>query len=623
PAPGGLGGPGRVVVSGDGRRAAVPRPGALTVVAVAPRRPLRAVEPPEGVIIVGTPGASLSADGKVLAYAGRGKDGKGEVVVWDVDKNEQLARVETAQAAPVFPLLSADGKTLATHGPPLPAPPLRDPHPTAPAPPPPPAPAVAPDVARAAQVWDVASGKELFKARVTGMGGLAVASAFSPDGSRLAVSAGDGPVDVWEVKTGRRVQTLLGRKGQGVRVAFSPDGKTVASVGPDYRIQRWAADGKPLEVTEAPPGILIAQVAGLAFADNERAIAWVTAAQFAVAWEAPTGRLLSPQMDHQAGVRSIAIPEGGKDLFTSGFDGRVFHWDFPTGRLNGDIQLRPARLPGQPLIRPTVNLSADATRAVWVTRSPSEVFDMSSGADLFVIPPPSAPPAGVSVTLSPDGMKVITACRSTDAARSGACVVWDLATQQRVAEFDIPTSTVTPIAALSPAGTRLAVLTSTPNPETGVPALLVTGFDVMTGKKLAAVENATAPGSLYMAVADETSAVVSSSTGRVWAVDFVAGRVELEIDKLPRPPGGEVATYGAVVFSPDGKRFAVGMAGEPLETYGVRVYDWPSGKPVQTFIAHPGPLMALRFGPDGRSPGSGAQAPSALLWDLTKPPGGM
>src|SRR5947208_3646194 len=80
----GIVGPGQVVVSADGKRAAVARPGALTVVDVADGKQLVAVKAPEGVIISGTPGVALSADGAVLAYGGRGQDAKGEVVVWHV-----------------------------------------------------------------------------------------------------------------------------------------------------------------------------------------------------------------------------------------------------------------------------------------------------------------------------------------------------------------------------------------------------------------------------------------------------------------------------------------------------------------------------------------------------------
>src|SRR5437016_1475690 len=62
----GIVGPGQVVVSADGKRAAVARPGSLNVVEVETGKLLLAVKAPDGVILTGTPGVSLSADGKVL-----------------------------------------------------------------------------------------------------------------------------------------------------------------------------------------------------------------------------------------------------------------------------------------------------------------------------------------------------------------------------------------------------------------------------------------------------------------------------------------------------------------------------------------------------------------------------
>lgn len=608
-------GPGRVVASADGKRAVVARAGQLAVVDAGTGRQILAVFPPGGAVLDGIPNACLSADGKVLAYGAKGQDDKGVVVVWDVDKNEQVARVETELVAPVAPALSRDGKTLVTHGPTPAAVKIVLPAPGDP--PAPPAPKVA-DAPRSAQVWEVKTSKELFKAEVTGMGGMVVASAFSPDGDRLAVSAADGPVDVWDVKAGKRSHTLLGRKGQGVRVAFSPDGKKVASIGPDYRTQMWADDGKPLGVTEAPPGTLVTQLSGFEFADNDRAVAWVTASQFCVAWEAPTGRLLSPLMDHTAGLRTIAFPEGGKDLFTSGMDGRVFRWDLPTGQLNEMVTLRPARLPGQLPVRPIVSLSADATRAAWL-RTPAEVFDVATGADLFTVPPPSAPPAAVSYTLSPDGLRMIAVSRPAEGRRTGSCAVWDLTTQRRVAEFEVPVSPTAPalappVGAMSPDNTRLVLLTS--KNTGGREAMLVVGYDLKTGKKLAEVDCDAPAGTAYPTAASDKSAVLTFTNGRVLVVDLVAGRVGEEIDRLPAR--GEAAMYCPPAFSPDGKLLAVGVMGDQPEAYGVRLYDWPRGKAVHTFMGHTAPVMVLQFSPDGKSLASGAQDTSVILWDLSK-----
>ena len=131
------------------------------------------------------------------------------------------------------------------------------------------------------------------------------------------------------------------------------------------------------------------------------------------------------------------------------------------------------------------------------------------------------------------------------------------------------------------------------------------------------MEDPGATGSVYLAAASETTAVLVTSGGRLWMVDYEAGLILPDIDKLPTR--GEAAVYCPVAFSADGKRFATGVVGDQLENYGVRVYDWPPGKgPTHTFMGHLGPVAGLRFTPDGKAVASGAQDTSVLLWDLSK-----
>ncbi len=604
----GIVGPGQVIVSADGKRAAVARPGAINVVEIASGREILGVKPPVGVVISGTPGIALSADGKILAFGGKGRDIRGEVVVLDVDNNEVLAQFETDQAAPVFVTLSRDGKTLVSYGPPAAAPTLT----------PAPKPKVEPpDSARTAQVWEVASGRELFKARVTGMGGNVVSAAFSPDADLLAVSAGDGPVDLFDVKTGKLLHTLLGRRAQGVRVAISPDSKLVASVGPDYRIQRWRTDGRPVDITDPPGGLLIAPITALEFADNEHAIATQTAAQFAYAWTAPTGKLLSPIMDHAAPIRTVAFPDGGKDLFTSGNEGKAFRWDFTTGAIGEEMAFRPARIPGQPMIRPTVNLSADGTRAIWSRAPNPEIFDVSTGDNLFVLPPPSHPPSFVSVAISPDGQRVAMLCRQAPGKRTGKCSVWDLAMQKLVADIDTPSIVATGTglgAVFSPDNHRIAIVAVANSPNGGQ-VLTVVGHDLKTGKKLATLEDPNASGSITLAIVDDTTIIGASTNGRMWSMDYANGVLGEDFETLVAR--GEAPVYGPIAVSPDRKRFATGIVGEPYTTYGVRVYDMVTKKATHTFIGHAGPVSAIHFSPDGTTISTGAQDTSVIRWDLT------
>jgi WD40 repeat protein len=57
--------------------------------------------------------------------------------------------------------------------------------------------------------------------------------AVSPDGARIATTAEDGTVRLWDRDTGRQVLTLFGHDDVAFSVAFSPDGRLLATSSPD------------------------------------------------------------------------------------------------------------------------------------------------------------------------------------------------------------------------------------------------------------------------------------------------------------------------------------------------------------------------------------------------------
>jgi len=63
--------------------------------------------------------------------------------------------------------------------------------------------------------------------------------AFSPDGKVLASRSDDRTIKLWDVQTGRALQTLTGHSHYVNSVAFSPDGKVLASRSDDETIKLW------------------------------------------------------------------------------------------------------------------------------------------------------------------------------------------------------------------------------------------------------------------------------------------------------------------------------------------------------------------------------------------------
>jgi WD40 repeat protein/serine/threonine protein kinase len=94
------------------------------------------------------------------------------------------------------------------------------------------------------KLWDATqldvtqSAQREFQGRVPGP---CLNVAFSPDGRRLATGGMKNTVVIWDVETGRELQTLEGHNGEVYTVAFSPDedGRWLASAGEDSAVKIW------------------------------------------------------------------------------------------------------------------------------------------------------------------------------------------------------------------------------------------------------------------------------------------------------------------------------------------------------------------------------------------------
>lgn len=107
-------------------------------------------------------------------------------------------------------------------------------------------------------IWDVASGKALqtlISGKDKGHKDKILAVAFNQDASRLATASADNTVKIWEVSTGKEVLTLKGTDRPMTCVAFSPDGKLIAAGSLDEHVYFWDNAGKEVKKLDAPEGI--------------------------------------------------------------------------------------------------------------------------------------------------------------------------------------------------------------------------------------------------------------------------------------------------------------------------------------------------------------------------------
>jgi WD40 repeat protein len=77
------------------------------------------------------------------------------------------------------------------------------------------------------KIWDVQTGA--LKRTLTGHRRIVYSVVFSPDGKGLASGSYDGTARLWDVKTWSLKRVFVGRSGEVRSVAFSPDGATLAA----------------------------------------------------------------------------------------------------------------------------------------------------------------------------------------------------------------------------------------------------------------------------------------------------------------------------------------------------------------------------------------------------------
>ncbi|MEU2791278.1 helix-turn-helix domain-containing protein [Streptomyces sp. NPDC007100] len=358
------------------------------------------------------------------------------------------------------------------------------------------------------------------------------ALAFSPDGNTLASASGDGSARLWEVATRRPVASFTGHSDYVLAVAFSPDGRTLATGSFDRTLALWDPAGAAL--TARP----VSGRSAVAFAPGGRRLATAGADGSVHRWDVPSRTQLGPPLwSHRGPVRGLAYSRDGRTFATAGADGTVRLWDAASGARRGVLkgpQGSVFAVAFAPRGRLLAGASEDGTVRLWdVARRRSAVLN---GHDDFVN----------AVAFSPDG-RLLASASDDRTVR-----LWDVATHRPVAVLRGHTGAVWAVA-FSPDGRTLA---SAGNDRT------VRLWDTR-GLRAAGV--------------------LRGHTGSVRGIAF-------------RPSGRQLATVGF--------------------DHTVRIWDTAARAPVATLTGHTDAVWAVAYAPDGRTLASTGADGAVRLWDL-------
>ena len=151
----------------------------------------------------------------------------------------------------------------------------------------------------------------------------AVSLAFLQDGAMLAVALDDGSIQLRNTATGALVRTYATALGMPGAVAASPDGRRLAFSAANYAIQIWDVE-KNIFLGELP-GHLDAIIA-LAFSPDGQRLASASRDQSAMLWDVDSGQLLRDLSKPATEPLALAFAPDGNRLAIGDTAGGIHYW---------------------------------------------------------------------------------------------------------------------------------------------------------------------------------------------------------------------------------------------------------------------------------------------------------
>jgi serine/threonine protein kinase/Tol biopolymer transport system component len=178
------------------------------------------------------------------------------------------------------------------------------------------------------QIWDIE--KNIFLGELPGHLDAILALAFSPDGQRLASASRDQTAMLWDVNSGQLLRDLSKPASEPLAMAFSPDGNRLAVSDATGGIHYWQMSDLR-EIAYVPTRDQ--PIAALAYSPDGKWFALGSDQGFLSLWEVSGKRpdRVLPQVPDT--VHALAFSPDSKWLIVAGSDATLQLWDVETANL--------------------------------------------------------------------------------------------------------------------------------------------------------------------------------------------------------------------------------------------------------------------------------------------------
>ncbi len=467
------------------------------------------------------------------------------------------------------------------------------------------------DDSGAVRIIDPSTNKYVMTAHVPHDGGV-WAVAMSPNGKIVASGGDEGVVRVIDAASGREIHEPLNGDGATIQTTeFSPDGKILATGGDAGVLRFWDTNtwnqlGEPISVDEgvwslgwSPDGRMFA-------VGSDRSLhffEWTT-----------RNEIGAPVAAHDGIIYRTRWLNGGREVVSSGEDGRVAFWDTKTHQAS-----RPALTGHNAGVRVSVNektntlvtASDDGRVAIWDLRGKNLVAKPLA-TPKNAVATLAATPNGTLVGVNPFGDVVRWDVNGEPIGKPisigdldlSAVSVADDGSRVAIATADGSVRVVNPengklLAPVLQAGKRSDAVALSPNGHLVAAANLgsdceacVQVFDLRKPDR--PTHSLRSPG-LAPGRKSPAPAVAFDRTGSLLATGLRRGWVDLWNPTTGKHLWGAKLERGirSLAFSPDGRIVAAGA-----NTGLLVLFDAANGKVIRRLQGHRGEVVGLAFRPD-------------------------